>query len=417
MSPLAVDSVEHNGGDVLKMLKANEDGTMDMGELKAVLDLLAPGEWDGAKFEQLVASLGEANGRVNVGKLFGVEVDAVVESPLKIAVYSAVTYVRSFMQPLVDKFAGSFFIEEKCTKRTAHFCDGANAVCLFVNDNCNREILQIFKETGIQLVLLRCAGFDRVDVDAAAELGIRVVRVPAYSPYAVAEHAVSLGLCLNRRLHRCYNRVAEGMFELSGLVGMDLQGKTCGIVGTGKIGQIAAKIFKGFGMEVICFDVFKNDVITKELGLQYVELDELYARSDVITLHVPLLKQTHHQICKESIDKMKRGVILINVSRGGLVNSTDLLAGISSGQIGGAGLDVYEREKDIFFKNFSEMDDMQRLKGLDPVFMRLQSFPNVIITPHTAFLTHEALKNICSTTIENLEEFISGKPLTNEVKE
>jgi len=307
-------------------------------------------------------------------------------------------------------------VEVGCTTTTAHLSGGATAVCLFVNDDADSEIVGIFKASGVKLILLRCAGFDRVDLEACAEAGIKVARVPAYSPYAVAEHAVSLAMCLNRRLHSCYNRVNEGIFVLSGLVGMDMNSKVCGILGTGKIGQIAAKIFKGLGMEVICYDVFQNDVITKELGLRYAPLEEIYAKADVISVHVPLLPSTTHIISEESIKQMKRGVILINVSRGALMSTTALLDGLGSGQVGGAGLDVYEHEKEIFFQNFSEMDDNARLKGFNHEFMQLRSLPNVIVTPHSAFLTQEALQNICSTTIENLDEFVGDKPLKNEVK-
>eukprot|EP00418_Pyrodinium_bahamense_P098855 CAMPEP_0179037750 /NCGR_PEP_ID=MMETSP0796-20121207/14286_1 /TAXON_ID=73915 /ORGANISM="Pyrodinium bahamense, Strain pbaha01" /LENGTH=772 /DNA_ID=CAMNT_0020734061 /DNA_START=45 /DNA_END=2363 /DNA_ORIENTATION=+ len=334
----------------------------------------------------------------------------------KVAVFSTTQYVRVQMKPLLEWFPNSFFVEATASASTANLCNGAQAVCLFVNDDANREVLSIFQKEGVQLVLLRCAGFDRVDLTAAEEFGIKVTRVAAYSPYAVAEHAVSLCMCLNRRLHRCYNRVQEGIFVLSGLVGKDLNGKVCGILGTGKIGQIAARIFKGLGMEVICYDVFQNDVITKELGLKYVETDEIYERADVISLHVPLLPATKYMINEEAVSKMKPGVILINVSRGALVHTPSLVQGLASGKIGGAGLDVYENEQDIFFKNFSEMDDDERLDGIDHQFMHLRSLPNVLVTPHTAFLTQEALVNICGTTLQNLKEFVAGKALTNEVK-
>mmetsp|Transcript_59646 Transcript_59646/g.144090 ORF Transcript_59646/g.144090 Transcript_59646/m.144090 type:complete len:355 (-) Transcript_59646:215-1279(-) len=335
---------------------------------------------------------------------------------MTVAIFSTSEYVRAQMKELTLEFPSSFFVEARCSDTTAQLCAGAKAVCLFVNDDADEKVLSIFKERGVELVLLRCAGFDRVDLEAADKLGLKVVRVPAYSPYAVAEHAVSLCMCINRRLHRCHTRLNEGIFLLSGLVGKDLNGKVCGIMGTGKIGQIAARIFKGLGMEVICYDVFKNDVITKELGLTYVEPDELYARADVISVHVPLLESTKYMINEESIAKMKTGVIVINVSRGGLVKTTALVQGLSSGRIGGAGLDVYENEKDIFFRNFSEMTDDDRVDGFDHTFMHLRSLPNVVVTPHTAFLTQEALQNICTTTVENLRQFVDGKALTNEVK-
>jgi len=334
----------------------------------------------------------------------------------KIAIFSAASYVKVQMQPLVDRYPGSFFVEQDCSSSTARLCRGADAVCFFVNDDGGKDIIHILREEGVKLIILRCAGFDRVDLQAAGEAGIKVARVPAYSPYAVAEHAVALACALNRHLCVAYNRVAESNFTLSGLVGMDLNGKTCGILGTGKIGQIAAKIFKGFGMDVICYDVFQNDVITKELGCRYADLDEVLAVSDILSLHVPLLPTTKHMINEASIQKMKPGVLLINVSRGALVHTPSLIEGLISGKIGGVGLDVYEHEKSIFFKNFSEMDYSERVVAADHDVMCLRSMPNALITPHIAFLTEEALDAICKTTMQNVNEFVEKKELSNEVK-
>jgi D-lactate dehydrogenase len=342
--------------------------------------------------------------------------EGVANPDFKICIYSAASYVKVQMQALVDKYTGSFFVEHGCNPQTAKLCRGANAVCFFVNDEGSKEIIDVLKAEGVKLILLRCAGFDRVDLKAAEEAGIKVARVPAYSPYAVAEHAVALTCALNRHLVTTYNRVTESNFTISGLVGMDLNGKTCGILGTGKIGQIAAKIFKGFGMDVICYDVYKNDVITKELGCRYAELDDVLAVADVVSLHVPLLESTKYMINEASIQKMKTGVILINVSRGALVHTPSLIDGLISGKIGGVGMDVYEYEKSIFFKNFSEMDYSERIVAFDHDLMCLRSMPNALITPHIAFLTEEALDSICKTTTLNADEFVAKKELTNEVK-
>eukprot|EP00929_Paragymnodinium_shiwhaense_P059149 TRINITY_DN29610_c0_g2_i1.p1 TRINITY_DN29610_c0_g2~~TRINITY_DN29610_c0_g2_i1.p1 ORF type:complete len:779 (+),score=178.71 TRINITY_DN29610_c0_g2_i1:68-2404(+) len=335
---------------------------------------------------------------------------------LSIAVFSTSAYVKDQLEDLVKKFPRSFWVEAGCSASTASLCRGADAVCLFVNDDAGSEVIEVFKKEGVKLILLRCAGFDRVDLAAAAAAGIKVARVPAYSPNAVAEHAVTLATTVNRRLHLCYNRLREGTSSLSGLVGIELHGKTCGIIGTGKIGQIAAKIFRGFGMRVICFDVFPNDVM-KNLGCTYVDLDTVYRESDVLSLHVPLLEKTKHMINAESIAKMKRGVIISNCSRGGLINTRDLIDGLETGKVGGAGLDVYENEQSFFFKDFTGMADSERIQNMTMEFSLLRNFPNVVLTPHSAFLTHEALRAICNTSITNATEFLSGKsPLTNEVK-
>jgi D-lactate dehydrogenase len=332
-----------------------------------------------------------------------------------VAVFSGKGYVRDQMNDLVEAFPKSFFIGPTCSPATASLCKGANVACLFVNDDGSKEVIEIFKKEGIKMIAMRCAGFDRLDLKACAEAGIKVARVPAYSPYAVAEHAVSLCMTLNRHIHHCYNRVREGNFDLSGLVGMEMYGKTCGIVGTGKIGYIAAQGFKGFGMRVVGYDPYPNDMFKKDIG-EYVTLDELWAQADVISVHVPLLPHTRYIINKESIDKMKDGAMVINVSRGGLVDTKALIEACMSGKLTGAGLDVYEREDELFFKDFSIMPNKMRMEQWDNDFALLRALPNVLLTPHSAFLTNEALKNICNTTILNCEEFGQQKPLTNEVK-
>jgi D-lactate dehydrogenase len=332
----------------------------------------------------------------------------------KVAIFSASLYVKDQMQPLVDRWPGSKFIDCPCSGVTAELAQGCTVACLFVNDDCSKEVVDVFERIGVRMVAMRCAGFDRVDVPAVKSAGIQIARVPAYSPYAVAEHAVTLAMCLNRKIHRSYLRVREGNFTLSGLVGFDMRGKTVGIVGTGKIGTTAARCFKGFGMDLLGFDKHHNEHF-KEIG-EYVSLDELCARSDIISLHTPLMPATKHMVNKELIDKMKHGVILVNCSRGGLIQTEDLIEGIHLGKIDAVGLDVYEEEDALFFQDFVGETDKVRMKHWDMKFAKLASLPSVVITPHTAFLTKEALTNICNTTISSIEEFIEGKPLTNAIR-
>jgi len=335
------------------------------------------------------------------------------DTPVKVAIFSAAPYVREQLQPLMSKFPDSFFIEAPCSPSTAALCRGASAVCLFVNDAAPREVIEIFKAEGVKMIAMRCAGFDRVDLPAVEELGIKIARVPTYSPHAIAEHALSLALCLNRKIHRAYNRVREGNFLLSGLVGFDMKGKTVGIIGTGNIGTITGKIFKGLGMRVVGYDKFPNDDF-KAVG-EYMSLEEVVGQADVLSMHVPLTPETKYMVNKELISKMKKGVIFINCSRGGLVDTSALIDALKAGQIGAAGLDVYEQEGELFFKDLSTLSTEERMQKFDTEFALLRSFPNVIVTPHSAFLTKEALENICDTTILNIEEFKAGRPLTNTV--
>mmetsp|Transcript_94374 Transcript_94374/g.272782 ORF Transcript_94374/g.272782 Transcript_94374/m.272782 type:complete len:931 (+) Transcript_94374:65-2857(+) len=337
-----------------------------------------------------------------------------VSADFSLAVFSADTLWRSHLAPLVRAFPKTVFIDATCSAQSAALCAGSKAVCLFVNDDASREVLSVFRDKGVSLILMRCAGFDRVDLAAAKEFGIRVARVPAYSPYAVAEHAVALALTLNRRLVQVYNRMRMGAYDQTGLVSKDFTGRTVGIIGTGKIGQIAAKIFKSLGMTVICYDKFENDVIKVELGLPYKELDEVLAESDILSLHVPLLPTTQHIINKESIAKTKPGVVIINVSRGGLVDTDALIEGLLSSHVGAAGLDVYENEGGFFFRNFTELDTREAAMR-DDTFVLLKALPNVIVTPHSAFLTTDALQAICNTTILNATQFVKEEPLTNVV--
>lgn len=281
---------------------------------------------------------------------------------------------------------------------TAKLAAGSEAICAFVNDVLDRATLTTLAKEGVRVILMRCAGYNNVDLAAARELGLTVTRVPAYSPYAVAEHAVALLLALNRHLHRAHNRVRESNFSLEGLVGFDLHGKTIGVVGTGKIGAVFATIMAGFGCRLIAYDPFPRT----DLPVTYVPADQLLAESDIISLHVPLLPETFHFIRAESIAKMKRGALILNTSRGALIEAHALLDGLKSGHIGGAALDVYEEEAGVFFHDLSG-------KILqDDVLARLISLPNVLITSHQAFLTHEALANIAHTTLETAAAFTNG---------
>ncbi len=284
---------------------------------------------------------------------------------------------------------------------TAPLAEGYRAVCVFVNDVVNREVLELLKAGGTKLIVLRCAGFNNVDLVAAEELGIRVARVPAYSPHAVAEHALALILTLNRKTHRAFNRVREGNFALDGLLGFDLAGKTVGVVGAGKIGEIFAKIMQAMGCEVLITDPGASDEVHN--NFQVVEFSKLIKDSDIISLHCPLTPETHHLINADVLAKCKPGVMLINTSRGKMVDTKAAIQALKTGQLGSLGLDVYEEEGDLFFSDLSS-EVIQ-----DDVFMRLLTFPNVLITGHQGFFTREALGNIADTTLGNVTAFASGK--------
>ncbi len=300
------------------------------------------------------------------------------------------------------------FQEAKLTAQSAPLAMGSRVVCAFVNDHLDREVLEQLKAGGTEYIALRCAGFNNIDLQAAAELGLKVVRVPAYSPHAVAEHTLALLLTLNRRIHRAYNRVREGNFALNGLVGFDLHGLTVGIIGTGKIGTMTAGLFKGFGCKLVCYDVFENPEM-KALGTTYMSLDELFAQSDIISLHCPLLEATHHMINAESIAKMKPGVTLLNTSRGALIDTAAVIDGLKSGHIGNLAIDVYEEEDNLFFEDKSGQV-MQ-----DDVFARLLTFPNVLITGHQAFFTDTALSQIAQVTLKNISDLEQDGRSENEV--
>lgn len=301
------------------------------------------------------------------------------------------------------------FLEPRLTIATAPLAQGHGAVCSFVNDELDERTLTALRNGGTRLVALRSAGFNHVDVAAAARLGLPVVRVPEYSPHAVAEHAVALVLALNRKIHRAYARVREWNFSLDGLVGFDLHGKTVGIVGTGRIGQAAARIFCGFGCAVLAYDL-RPDPALAALGVRYVELPEIFAAADIISLHVPLSPASHHLIDASALGAMKRGAMLINTGRGALIDSRALIEALKTGHLGAAGLDVYEEEEGIFFQ------DLSNRVLQDDVLARLLTFPNVLVTSHQAFLTKEALDAIARTTLENVAAFEAGEPLQNQVR-
>jgi D-lactate dehydrogenase len=301
------------------------------------------------------------------------------------------------------------FYEPRLTAQTASLAGGFDVACSFVNDRVDRQVLEPLRTGGVQLLALRSAGYNHVDLVVAAAVGIPVVRVPEYSPYAVAEHAVALVLALDRKIHRAHARVREGNFSLEGLLGFDLHGKTVGLVGTGHIGAVAARVFLGFGCRVVAFDRQPLDELVT-LGVEYVALLELYERADIISLHVPLTPATHHLIEARALARMKRGVVLVNTSRGALLDSRALIDALKTGHIGSAGLDVYEEEEGVFF------EDLSNRVLQDDVLARLLTFPNVLVTSHQGFFTHEALAAIASTTLANVTAFERGQPLVNEVR-
>lgn len=295
---------------------------------------------------------------------------------------------------------------------TAYAAQGSKVVCIFVNDACDEAVAEKLAALGVELIALRCSGFNNVDLAACHRHGLTVVRVPAYSPYAVAEFTVALMMMLNRRLHHAYMRNRTGNFVLEGLTGFDMHGKTAGVIGTGQIGKCTIDILRGFGCRILAYDKFPDPALAEREGVEYTDLEGLLPQSDIITLHVPLFLETYHLINPAAIDRMKHGVMLINTSRGGLVDTKALIDGLKAGKIGSAGLDVYEEEAGIFFHDMSD-------KVLtDDVLARLMTFNNVVVTSHQAFLTREALDNIAETTLANIHEYCEGKrgaQLTNAV--
>ena len=325
---------------------------------------------------------------------------------MKVAFFDA----KPYDIPSFEKFGGENgirfkFYETKLNEDTAELAKGCEAVCVFVNDTVNAAVIDRLCQLGVKTLALRCAGYNNVDIKYAKDK-IKVVSVPAYSPYAVAEHAMALLLTSIRRVHKAYIRTRDHNFSLNGLTGFDLHGKTVGVVGTGKIGRIFINICRGFGMNVIAYDKFP----AKDSGIEYVELDELFSRSDIISFHCPLTDETYHLIDEKSVDKLKKGVVIVNTSRGALIDAEALLEGIKARKIGAACLDVYEEEADVFFQDFSGHIIA------DDTLARLISMPNVIVTSHQAFLTEEALSNIAETTVNNIITCQKGEECPNELR-
>ena len=323
----------------------------------------------------------------------------------KICFFDTKPYDKTWFEALKEQYQVEIeYFENKLSPKTAFMAKGYEAVVAFVNDTIDGETIDILYKNGVKLIAMRCAGYNNVDFKTAYNK-IHVVRVPAYSPYAIAEHAMALLLTLNRKIHRAYSRTRDFNFSLNGLVGFDLHGKTMGVIGTGKIGRIFIDICKGFGLKVLAYDPYP----LKDTDIRYTSLEELCREADIISLHCPLSKDTFHMINRDTIEMMKKGVYLINTSRGALINSEDLLEGLKAEKIGGACLDVYEEETELFY------EDMSYSIIQDDILARIISMPNVIVTSHQAFLTREALHNIAETTLSNCREFFDGTALTNEV--
>lgn len=317
---------------------------------------------------------------------------------------------QSFTEKNLEFGLDMRFYKEHLNENNVLLTQGMDVVCAFVNDIINESTIRVMSQNGVQLIALRCAGFNNVDLNAAKKYNIKVVRVPAYSPYAVAEYTVALMLSLNRKIPRATWRTRDGNFSLHGLLGFDMYGKTVGVIGTGKIAKKLISILRGFGMKIIAYDLYPDQTFADENGFMYTNLDFLYKNSDIITLHCPLTEQTRYIINKESINKMRDGVMIINTGRGQLIHTNSLIEGLKSKKIGSAGLDVYEEEGDYFYEDKSDkiIDD--------DTLARLLSFNNVIVTSHQAFFTKEALSNIALTTLSNIKDFYEGKALQNEVK-
>lgn len=326
---------------------------------------------------------------------------------MKLAIYSTKQYDRKYLDVANERFGFDLeYFDFKLSLKTAKTAEGCDAVCIFVNDDGSRPVLEELAKHNIKILALRCAGFNNVDLDAAHELGMQVVRVPAYSPEAVAEHAVGLMMSLNRRIHRAYQRTRDANFSLEGLIGFNMHNRTAGIIGTGKIGIATMRILKGFGMRLLAFDPYPSP-LALDLGAEYVDLKTLYAQSDVISLHCPLTPENHHLLNAASFEQMKDGVMIINTSRGGLIDSPAAIEALKKQKIGALGMDVYENERDLFFEDKSN-DVIQ-----DDVFRRLSSCHNVLFTGHQAFLTEEALLSISQTTLLNIQQIAGNEPCSN----
>ncbi|MGR5146018.1 2-hydroxyacid dehydrogenase [Photobacterium alginatilyticum] len=328
---------------------------------------------------------------------------------MKVAVFSTKKYDQKSFEIINDNYQHELaYFDFRLTVQTAKMAQGFEAVCAFVNDDLSQPVLNELANNGIRLIAMRCAGFDKVDLEAAKQLGIQVVRVPAYSPEAIAEHTLGLMLSLNRRIHRAYQRTRDANFSLEGLTGFNFHGKTVGVIGTGKIGIATIRILKGLGMNILAYDPYENPVAI-ELGVTYTSLDDIYRQSDVITLHCPMTQENHHMLNADAFAKMRDGVMIVNTSRGELLNSKDAIEALKSSKIGSLGIDVYENEKDLFFEDKS--NDVIK----DDVFRRLSACHNVLFTGHQAFLTEEALGNIADTTLNNITQYATGNASGNEL--
>ena len=329
---------------------------------------------------------------------------------MKLTFFSTQVYDKIFFEKHNKKFGFAIeFHDVTLNESTADLIQQADAICVFVNDKVTRRVIAKLADKGVKVIALRCAGFNNVDLKAAAQHNLIVVRVPAYSPHAVAEHAVAMIMTLNRKTHKAYNRIREQNFSLNGLMGFDLYGKTVGVIGTGNIGMVFCKIMLGFGCRVLAFDVKEQESMINA-GVTYVPLELLLSDSDIISLHCPLNEKTHYLIGHDTINLIKRGAMLINTSRGGLVDTKKVTRALKTGQLGALGIDVYEQEETLFFQNLTD------LIITDDVISRLISFPNVLITAHQGFFTQEAMDQIAETTLSNLKAFQSGESLTNEVR-
>lgn len=329
---------------------------------------------------------------------------------IKIAFFDTKEYDQKLFNEYNEKYGYEItYLESKLNKETAPLARGFDVVCIFVNDVVDKDTIEILKECGVKLIALRCAGFNNVDVKYIDD-SIKVVRVPAYSPYAVAEHAVALLLSIDRKIYKAYQRTKKYNFTLNGLLGFDIHGKTVGVIGTGKIGKVFAKIMKGFGTRVIAYDVYKDENAAKEIGYEYVSLDQLLRESDIVSLHCPLTDDTYKILNQETMAKMKKGVYIINTSRGKLIDTDSLIQKLEEGQIDGLGLDVYEDEEEFF------LNDMSNSYIRDKDLSILLSMPNVVITSHQAFFTKEALNKIASDTFENIKDIFEKGSCENELK-
>lgn len=330
---------------------------------------------------------------------------------IKVAFFSSKPYVEDSFNALNtnNKFSFTFF-DCAVTKENAELCKNFDVVCFFVNDEVTEEVVTIIKNSGCKLIAMRCAGYNNVSLETAKKLNLPIVRVPEYSPYGVAEHAMGMILTLNRKIHKAHNRVKELNFNIDGLLGFDLHGKTIGVIGTGKIGKVFLKICTGFGLNIIAYDPYPDHEAAKNIGFKYVDLEEIYKQSDIISLWCPLNPQTHHIINDASINKMKDGVFLVNTSRGGLVNAKDAIKHLKNGKISALALDVYEEEANVFFEDLSKKPLLQ-----DDVLSLLLGFNNVLITSHQAFFTNEAVNKIAEVTLNNIENYILNGKLQNQV--